>query len=61
MTLPYDPVREAIVLELNQAICTRRAQGVSWDAIGLEYGLSTETVHLVVRLERMHPSDRFSK
>jgi hypothetical protein len=60
MILPYDPVREAIVLELNQAICVRRAQGASWDAIGLEYGLSKETVQLVVRSERMHPSDRLS-
>jgi hypothetical protein len=61
MILPYDPVREAIVLELNQAICARRAQGVSWEAIGLEYGLSKETLQLFVNSERMHLSDRFSK
>ena len=60
MILPYDPVREAIVLELNQAIWARRAQGASWEAIGQEYGLSKETVQLAVRLERMHPSDRHS-
>jgi uncharacterized protein (DUF433 family) len=60
MVLPYDPVREAIVLELNQAICARRAQGASWEAIALEYGLSEETVQLAIRSERMHPSDRRS-
>jgi hypothetical protein len=48
MILPYDPLREAILLELNQAICARRAQGVAFEALGLEYGLSKEAVHLVV-------------
>jgi hypothetical protein len=38
MMLPYDPLREAILLELNRAICARRAQGISLDAFELEYG-----------------------
>jgi hypothetical protein len=48
MILPYDPLREAILLELSWAICARRAQGVSFDALGREYGLSKEALHLVV-------------
>jgi hypothetical protein len=46
--LGRDPLREAILLELNWAICARRAQGVSLDALGREYGLSKEALHLVV-------------
>jgi hypothetical protein len=49
MMLPYDPLREAILLELNRAICARRAQGISLDAFELEYGLSKEAVQLIVR------------
>jgi hypothetical protein len=49
MILPYDPLREAILLELDQAIRARRARGVSFDALGLEYGLSKEAVQLIVR------------
>jgi lambda repressor-like predicted transcriptional regulator len=49
MILPYDPLREAILLELNQAICARRAQGVSFDALRLEYGLSEEAMQLILR------------
>jgi hypothetical protein len=49
MILPYDLLREAILLELNHAIDARRAQGVSIDALGLEYGLSKDAVRLIVR------------
>lgn len=49
MILPNDPLREAILTELNQAIFARRAQGVSFDALGLEYGLSEEAMHLILR------------
>ena len=49
MMLPYDPLREAILLELKRAICARRAQGISFDALGLEYGLSKEAVQFIVR------------
>lgn len=48
MNLSYDPLRDAILLELSQAICARRAQGVSFDALRLEYGLSEEAVRLVL-------------
>ena len=33
MILPYDPLRDAILLELNWAICARRARGISFDAL----------------------------
>jgi lambda repressor-like predicted transcriptional regulator len=49
MILPYDPLREAILLELNRAICARRAQGVSFDALEQEYGLSEEAMRLILR------------
>jgi hypothetical protein len=49
MILPYDPLREAILLELNRAVCARRAQGVSFDALELEYGLSKEAMQLILR------------
>jgi hypothetical protein len=48
MILPYDPLREAILLELNRAICARRAQGVSFDALEQEYGLSEEAMRLIL-------------
>jgi hypothetical protein len=48
MILPYDPLREAILLELDRAICARRAQGVSFDALELEYGLSGEALQLIL-------------
>ena len=44
MILPYDLLREAILLELNWAICARRARGVSFDALEREYGLSKEVL-----------------
>ena len=47
MILPYDPLREAILLELNWAICARRAQGVSFDALERDYGLSKEVLYLI--------------
>jgi hypothetical protein len=49
MMLPYDPLREGILLELNRAICACRAQGISFDVLGLEFGLSKEAVQLIVR------------
>jgi hypothetical protein len=49
MILPYDPLREAILLELNRAICARRAQGVPFNALELEYGLSEEAMQLILR------------
>ena len=47
MILPYDPLREAILLELNWGICARRARGVSFDALEREYGLSKEVLYLI--------------
>ena len=47
MILPYDPLREAILLELNWGICARRAQGVSFDALERDYGLSKEVLYLI--------------
>ena len=49
MNFPSDPLREAILLELNRAISARRSQGVSFDALELEYGLSEEAMQLVLR------------
>jgi len=53
MALPYDPLREAILLELNRAICAGLALGISLDALRQEYGLSKETLHLIVRDQRL--------
>jgi hypothetical protein len=61
MILPYDPLREAILLELNQAIFARRAQGVAFDALGLEYGLSKEAVLLIVRRNDRNSEKRVAK
>ena len=47
MNLPDDRLREAILLELNRAIWTRRAQGASFEALRREYGLSNEALHLI--------------
>ncbi len=47
MDLTDDPLRGAILLELSRAICIRRAQGASLEALGQEYGLSTEALHLI--------------
>jgi hypothetical protein len=49
MILPYDPLREAILQELNRAICARRAQGVSFDALEMEYGLSEEAMQAILK------------
>ena len=49
MILPYDPLREAILLELNRAIGVRRAQGVSFGMLELEYGLSEETMQTILK------------
>jgi hypothetical protein len=58
MMLPYDPLREAILLELNRAIWTRHAQGISFDTLELEYGLSKEAVQLIVRRKVRNPEKR---
>lgn len=47
MNLPNDRLREAILLELDRAIWTRRAQGASFEALRREYGLSREALHLI--------------
>jgi hypothetical protein len=52
MIFPSDPLREAILLELNRAISVRRAQGVSFDALELEYGLSEKAMQLILRRDR---------
>ena len=49
MIVRYDPLREAILLELNWAICARRARGVSFDALEQEFGLSKEVLYLIAR------------
>jgi hypothetical protein len=49
MILPYDPLREAILLELSRAICARRARGASFGALELEYGVSEEVMQLILR------------
>ena len=54
MILPYDSLRDAILQELSWAISTRRAQGASFDALEREYGLSKETLHLIVGYGDQH-------
>ena len=61
MYLPYDPLREAILQELNRAISTRRAQGASFESLGREYGLSTEAVHLIAQRDDWKPEKRIAK
>ncbi len=51
MNLPDDRLREAILLELDRAIWTRRAQGASFEALRREYGLSREALHLIAERE----------
>jgi hypothetical protein len=61
MILPYDPLREAILLELDRAIFDRRAQGVSFDALGLEYGLSEEATQLILRRQDRNLEKRVAR
>lgn len=61
MNLPYDRLREAILQELNRAICTRCARGVSFDVLGREYGLSSEALYLIVRHNDRSPEKRVTK
>lgn len=49
MALPYDPLREAILLELNRAMCAGLARRIPLDALRREYGLSKETLRLIAR------------
>ena len=51
MNLPNDRLREAILLELDRAIWTRRAQGASFETLRREYGLSREALHLIAERE----------
>jgi hypothetical protein len=55
MILPYDSLRDAILQELSWAVSTRRAQGASFDALEQEYGLSKETLYLIVGYNDQHP------
>ena len=61
MYVPYDPLREAILLELNKAISTRRAQGASFEALGKEYGLSRKAVHLLAGCNDRMPEKPVAK
>ena len=61
MYLPYDPLREAILLEFNKAISACRAQGASFEALGREYGLSKETVHLIAERDDWLPEKRIAE
>jgi hypothetical protein len=56
MNFSNDPLREAILLELNRAIWTRRAQGASFEALRQEYGLSREALHLIAERDGWDPS-----
>jgi hypothetical protein len=47
MNLPFDPLREAILLQLNRAISIRRAQGASFEALEQEFGLPEETLRRI--------------
>ena len=51
MYQPYDPLREAILLELNKAIGIRRAQGASLEALGTEYGLSMDALQRIAEAD----------
>lgn len=51
MQLPYDPLREAILLELNRAIGIRRAQGASLEALSTEYGLSKDVLQRIAEAD----------
>jgi hypothetical protein len=61
MILADDPLREAILLELNQAIRARRAQGVSFDVLRLQYGLSEEAMHLILSCNDRNLATRVAK
>lgn len=61
MILPYDPLREAILLELSRAISARRARGVSFDELEREYGLSKAALHLIVGHDARNPEERVTR
>lgn len=61
MYLPYDPLREAILLELNRAICIRRAQGASLEALGTEYGLSMDALQRIADADDRTPERNAAK
>jgi hypothetical protein len=58
MNLPFDPLREAILLQLDRAISTRRAQGASFEALGREFGLSKEALQLIAECDDAAPERR---
>jgi hypothetical protein len=58
MNLANDRLREAILLELNRAIWTRRAQGASFEALRREYGLSKEALHMIAERNNSGPDKR---
>ena len=55
MDLPFDPLRKEILLQLEQAISIRRAQGNSFEALGREFGLSREALHLIAGRDHDSP------
>ena len=61
MTLPFDPLREAILLQLNQAINVRRAQGASLEALGREFGLSKESLQLIAARDEQTPGKQVTR
>jgi hypothetical protein len=61
MILADDPLREAILLELNQAIRARRAQGASLDVLRLQYGLSEEAMHRILSRNDRNWATRVAK
>ena len=58
MNLPFDPLRKEILLQLEQAISIRRAQGNSFEALGREFGLSREALHLIAGRDHDNPEKR---
>jgi hypothetical protein len=55
MNLQNDPLRKAILLELSRAISSRRAQGASLEALGMEYGLSKQALQLIAARDESAP------
>lgn len=61
MNLPLDPLRKAILLQLDRAICIRLAQGASLEALGRELGLSKEALHLMAGRDHGHAEKRVAR
>lgn len=58
MNLPFDPLREAILLQLTRAISTRRAQGASFEALAREFGLSRGALQVLAGCDDQAPERR---